>query len=209
MASSKLKLSEKKFNSKLSMLLATGLAAIASAAPPAAEAGSLNWKFKYSNQLEADVTVQANGINPLIPGNTYSITSISGTIGAVAGVCGTGCFPITGLSNFYGETNTFQYNPTLNPNDPNAFFTDLAGIGFTTSETANWSLYWSLAFPDFGPADSYFTDSATTTPQDGSIIGAGPQAPVPTPGPVPIFGASAAFGMSRRLRRRVLTSRLR
>ncbi len=33
-----------------------------------------------------------------------------------------------------------------------------------------------------------------------------PTAPAPVPGPLPLFGAAAAFGMSRRLRRRIKLS---
>jgi hypothetical protein len=41
------------------------------------------------------------------------------------------------------------------------------------------------------------------------FFGAGFATPVPTPGPLPLFGAAAAFGWSRRLRRRTGGARLR
>jgi len=202
------------FTNSLSAMAAAGLVAVV-CTPRAAEAGSLNWKFKYANQIEADVTVQANGAGSIDPGVLYTITGASGTIGAVGGVCGATCFNITGLSNYNGATNTFQYNPSLNPNDPSAFITDIDGISFVTNEVASFNIYWSINSPTLGIADSYTTNSpsasAASIPLAGSIIVAGPSAPVPSsvPGPLPIFGAGAAFGMSRRLRRRVLSSKLR
>ena len=208
------KLSVSHFVNSLSAMAAAGLVAVV-CTPRAAEAGSLNWKFKYANQIEADVTVQANGAGSIDPGVLYTITGASGTIGAVGGVCGATCFNITGLSNYNGATNTFQYNPSLNPNDPFAFVTDVDGISFVTDEVASYNIYWSINSPTLGIADSYTTNSpsasAASIPLAGSIIVAGPSAPVPSsvPGPLPIFGAGAAFGMSRRLRHRVLSSKLR
>jgi hypothetical protein len=175
------------------------------ATPQAAEAGVHSWQFKYSNNLEANVTLAFAGA--LTPATTFNITGITGYIGAVSGVGG---FNITGLSSYAGASNQFQYNPTLSPNDPNAFFTDVDGISFTTDETASWNIYNTGS--GFAVANAYTTDSASTVIKNGSIIVAGPPAPPQfsvVPGPLPIFGAAAAFGMSRRLRRRVLTSQLR
>jgi len=176
-----------------------GIAAVV-AAPLAADAGTLTWNFTYANSLSATVTVEADPPNPLVLGTVYNITSISGTIGG---------YTITGLSSFNSATNAFKY-------DPSGIFTDSDGVSFLTNEPlqpgpgfVSWNLYNSLGTSPgiYGIADTYETTSPSTNPLTGAIIEPGP--PAPAPGPLPIFGASAAFGVSRRLRRRLLASQLR
>jgi len=203
-------LSGKKLTKALFTLAGAGLVAVVSTTPRAAEAASLNWNFLFSNSLQADITIQTSG--PITTGVTNSITGISGTIGGTGRPCisSNDCYIITGLNTSYGSpTNTFQYNPTVYPSDPNAFFTDLYGISFDTSETAQWNISFQAGGSTYGKADYYLTDGSITIPEYGPIQGPGPAAPVPAPSPLPIFGAIAAFGTSRRLRSRVLSSQLR
>jgi len=202
--------SAKFFTRAISLVAVVGVAA-EFAAPRSAEAGSLTWAFTFSNGIDANVTVNATPVT-LATGTTYSITSITGTIGTLSGVCQAGpnkC-DITGLNTtFNTPSNQFQYNPTLSPNDPTAFFTNFQGISFNTSETAEWNIYFNVDDGTFQVANSYETNSSYFTGQgvqSGVIPVPGPPAPIPTPGPLPILGASAAFGMSRRLRRRIITS---
>jgi len=69
----------------------------------------------------------------------------------------------------------------------------LAGLGFTTTGLRGT---WILQ-----PLDSSDTYTANDTIQ--VVIGAPPSPSTAVPGPLPIFGAGAAFGWSRRLRKRI------
>jgi hypothetical protein len=69
----------------------------------------------------------------------------------------------------------------------------LAGIGFTTTGLLGT---WILQ-----PLDGSDTYTANDTIQ--VVIGAPPSPSTAVPGPLPIFGAGAAFGWSRRLRKRI------
>jgi hypothetical protein len=187
-------------------MAAAGLA-VAVSAPKAAGAATFNWAFTFSNGLPANVTVTANGLNPLTPGTPYSIQSITGTIG------GFNIIPTTPIA-YNGASNLIQISDPYNSTVP--FWTNSDGFSFSTTESpiSSWNIYSSVA-SGFAAADLYDTDSVSDPAGSGTIIVAGPPAPpappAPTsvPGPLPIFGACAAFGFSRRLRRRVLTSGLR
>lgn len=69
----------------------------------------------------------------------------------------------------------------------------LAGIGFTTTGLLGT---WTLQ-----PKDG--TDLYTANDTIQVVIGAPPSPPAAVPGPLPLLGAGAAFGWSRRLRRRI------
>ena len=197
------KASTKFFTGALPVMAAAGLA-VAVSAPKIAGAATLNWAFTFSNGLPANVTVTANGLNPLTPGTPYSIQSITGTIG------GFNISPTTPIA-YNGASNLIQISDPYNSTIP--FWTNSDGFSFSTTESpiSSWNIYSSVA-SGFAVADLYDTDSVSDPAGSGTIIVAGPPAPpAPTsvPGPLPIFGACAAFGFSRRLRRRVLTSGLR
>ena len=81
----------------------------------------------------------------------------------------------------------------------------LNGGSFVTTETP------SSATTFYGfISDSLLTDATITRGSDhyvtaGTVIvGTTASAPVAAPGPLPLFGAAAAFGWSRRLRRRLV-----
>jgi hypothetical protein len=169
----------------LPLMAAAGLAAVV-AAPQSADAAGWTYNFTFANSLPVVLTLDTTS-NPLVAGTVYDISSISGTIGGT---------PIAGISTYMGASNKFQY-------DPNSIFADDGGISFEDSDGANWNIYNLLG--GFGTATDFVTDGSFN-PNAGSINVAGPVAPsAPTsaPGPLPLFGASVAFGMSRQLRRRV------
>lgn len=78
--------------------------------------------------------------------------------------------------------------------------------------------YTTVIDPDFGNTSLFgYSYSSFTNPPAVTRLSAGSnfnntyavasaQAPSAVPGPLPLFGAAAAFGMSRRLRRRIKLS---
>ena len=145
------------------------------------------------------MNVTANGADPLTPGISCPITDITGTIDSF------NISPTTPIA-YNGASNNIQISNQNNPTIP--FWNDSSDFSFSTNEspTSSWNIY-SSAFSGFRAPVPYDTDSVSDPGGSGTIIVAGPPAFVP--GTLPIFGACAAFGISRRLRRRVLTSGLR
>ena len=84
---------------------------------------------------------------------------------------------------------------------------DGLGIGFQTN-TGNYVGISKAGDLSFGPITFI---SMTFYGDDGSMTSStlSPVLPAPVPGPLPLFGAGAAFGWSRRLRRRVQSGSLK
>jgi len=185
---------KQKTSTALSFLAAAGLAT-AVAAPRASHAGTdAEFIFKYTNDLTAKVKLKTSSLTPLVPGTIYDIIGIEGELPSPGGAT------ITGLT-------IDPLNPGFIPKfkyDPLAIETNLDGIYFDTSDTLKWNIYFSQGASSYGVADQWYNNSIQI-PNTGTIIVPGtPAPPAPTvPGPLPIFGATAAFGMSRRLKRRV------
>ena len=91
-----------------------------------------------------------------------------------------------GIANTYTSSNAINSTATFNAKT-------LTGIGFTTTGLLGT---WTLQ-----PLDGSDTYSAFDTIQ--VVIGAPPSPSTAVPGPLPLFGAAAAFGWSRRLRKRI------
>jgi hypothetical protein len=184
--------------------MSAGLA-VAVSAPKAAGAATLSWTFSFLNGLSATLNVTANGADPITPGISYSITGITGIKGIIGGFNISTTTPIA----YNSASNLIQISNPCDSTLP--FWTNSDGFSFSTDDpsTSSWIIFTSNPSV-FNVPDSYNTTNLTTGPAGvGTIIVAGPAAPIPAPGPLPIFGACAAFGISRRLRRRVLTSGLR
>jgi hypothetical protein len=104
----------------------------------------------------------------------------------------------TGIPTILIGDNLFGIDPGYTPGTPitsTATFNTktLAGIGFTTTgPLGTWTLQ---------PLDGSDTYNANDTIQ--VVIGAPPSPSTAVPGPLPLFGAAAAFGWSRRLRKRI------
>ena len=98
---------------------------------------------------------------------------------------------VTGLFAYLsGSSSKFIIDPTYSSNTPivsSATFnsTTLAGLGFTTT----------------GLIGTWTIDGTSETIQ--AILGAPTPSGATVPGPLPLFGAAAAFGWSRRLRKRI------
>jgi len=91
-----------------------------------------------------------------------------------------------GIANTYASGNAINSTATFNAKT-------LTGIGFTTTGLLGT---WTLQ-----PLDGSDTYNANDTIQ--VVIGAPPSPSTAVPGPLPLFGAAAAFGWSRRLRKRI------
>jgi hypothetical protein len=116
----------------------------------------------------------------------YEISGPASFIGTAFMTAGSGVSGTT--TGFTGEGNIFIIDPAYNFSDPivsSATFNDttLASLGFTTSGLIGT---WSF----IGTSESIQV-----------VLGNPPAAAVP--GPLPLFGAAAAFGWSRRLRKRI------
>jgi hypothetical protein len=170
------------------LCLAAGVAAVATAAP----AQALTWNFSATldgiNQTVSG-TFETAGTTPII-GQVYTITSISGSVNGEA---------ITGLIDSAGS-NTFQWNGS-----PSSLVSDYIGINFSTLSEIFINLYLnSEGSGGYEAVDVWGTNS------NGGVISSSslsPVIPAGVPGPLPLFGAVAAFGWSRRLRRRVHPAR--
>jgi len=124
---------------------------------------------------------------------------------------------------------------TYNDNSSRFTTTEMPWFGSESSaEQFAIAVGTQLGLPVFGNAGPFFAYSIRTDPRGGVTLGnysyeslsnppgvsttvsgasfsasyavASAQAPSAVPGPLPLFGAAAAFGMSRRLRRRIKLS---
>jgi hypothetical protein len=177
-------------------ILLSGLAAASVLACTPAHALSWNWSASFAGSFSGTATGVAitDGSTPVI-GQTYTITSITGTLSALGE-----SLPITGPNSYQSATNTFTYNgpgTSIFAASANGISWSFPYLGFTV----NTNLY-HYNNPGSGPGivnawRTSFGQSGTVT---SSLV---TPVPVPTPGPLPLMGAGAAFGWSRRLRRRV------
>ncbi len=149
-------------------------------------------------------------------GGTIDVASLDQTLG-------TG--PVTFTVEVFGSTKTVVASyllgssseidfQTLVPcsgvcfdswNPSNFNFSSIPG-GSITSSTTWRSLLGTFSGTNSGSGDFTWSTAApqgggTMTPPPSSITFSDPNAPVP--GPLPVFGAAAAFGWSRRMRQRI------
>lgn len=153
-----------------------------------------NWSFVGASfSQSASGTFTTADVTPT-PGVTYPIIGITGTYNR-DGVA----YNITGLSSAYGSDNQFQVGGL--PSSPILLTT--AGISFTVDAPALVNLYCDQADPisnPFCPATKLASDF---TGGGGLMVSSNVE---PVPGPLPLFGAAAAFSFSRRMRARIKQS---
>jgi hypothetical protein len=130
--------------------------------------------------------------------NTYNIqgpTSFNGTVNIrpTDSVTGIPTY-LKGADNYFGIDTGYTPGTSITSTATINSQT-LASIGFTTTGLLGT---WTLQ-----PADSSDPYTANDTIQ--VVIGAPPSPSTAVPGPLPLFGAAAAFGWSRRLRKRIAT----
>jgi hypothetical protein len=178
---------------RLSIALAAAASLAALAVPNAAQALTWNWSFTtdFSDQFGSGTFTTADAVPSA--GTTYQITGITGTYDRD----GTS-YAITSLDN--NATNQFRWDGT--PASAILVDTFPSGIGFYVN--AGGTLVRLLNFsPSFGPITATITDFPGNDGQITSSLLSPVTPPASVPGPLPLFGAGAAFGWSRRLRRRV------
>lgn len=114
-----------------------------------------------------------------------SVTGIAAGMNA-GGPTGTGNPGYLFLSPSYSPATSISSTATFNDKT-------LAGLGFTTTGLiGTWTLMPANVNDSYSAFDTIYV-----------CLGPGPCGATPTPGPLPVLGAAAAFGVSRRLRRRV------
>ena len=162
----------------------------------AVPAQALTWNWSDTGNTTSGQGTFTTAGTTAQAGITEAITAITGTYtrSGTGGVDGT--FQITGLSNLNNADNLFSWDGT----NSSAIYAD-AGIAFSTD-------YLKSVLIDYD--DSGFGPVSITTSSflgnDGVIISSSLSPVLATaPGPVPLFGAAAAFGCSRQLRRRIKT----
>ena len=167
----------------------------------AASALTWNWSFNggplpsgQGTFTTAGSTAQANTLE--------TITGITGTYTDTSGIFRT----ITGLGTLGGATNTFQWDGSnLSP-----IITNYYGIAFILDTLGEVNIYYfnPPSNTDYGGINGSIAAPATGF----SLISSSLLSPVlapssaPVPSPIPLFGAAAAFGWSRQLRRRIKTA---
>ena len=168
----------------------------------AAPAQALTWNWSFTGDLTSGQGTFTTAGTTAQAGITETITAITGTYtrSGTGGVDGT--FQITGLANsIFGGSQIFQWDGT----NTSQIISDYKGIEFTTSN--------GTVVIQFNSAPGFFSSvnitGTTFAGADGSISSS-TLSPVlassPAPSPLPLFGAAAAFGWSRQLRRRIKTS---
>lgn len=132
---------------------------------------------------------------PFGPYNAYLISGPSGIPGTV---------DYSGADSSSGISVGFQSNGSLNLF---RFFVDPA---FTGGQIFSETIFYSKTLAaDFGITAAGLFGTWTLQPADGTDPYSANEAinlfvgPLPAPGPLPLFGAAAAFGWSRRIRRRI------
>jgi hypothetical protein len=106
-------------------------------------------------------------------------------------------YSITGLSSLGGASNLFQWDVS----SASSILTNSGGISFSFDNGEGLNIYSNLG--GFNVINQLTT---TFSGLDGVITSSSLNpvaAPEPVPGPLPLLGAAAAFGWSRRMRRRL------
>lgn len=166
-------------------------------------------------QSGADVVAQASGtLNLGTPNTVANCASNGGLDSSIAVVCtGPGTFlqmfPITGPTTFPGNVNIFS-GTGIGPET-----TGLSGVGngfginpsYVSGQPINSrSIFLNQTLASLGFNTTGLIGTWTLAEGGDQInLVLGPPAPAAAsaPGPLPLLGAAAAFGFSRRLRRRV------
>jgi len=183
--------------------LPIALAAAASlatlAVPNAAHALTWNWSFTTNDPSQSGSGTFTTADAVPSAGTTYQITGITGTYDR-----GGTSYAITSIDN--NAINQFRWDGT----PTSAILVDTFPSGIVFCETGGTlARLLNLTPTSFGP----ISDTLTDFPGSDGIITSSLLSPVTpqasVPGPLPLFGAGAAFGWCRRLRRRVKSSSLK
>jgi hypothetical protein len=129
-----------------------------------------------------------------LPSQANPVYRVSGPTSFNGSVSAIGASSVSGIATILTPTSFALRAPYINntPIISSATFNNatLAGLGFTT--TTGLLGTWQL------------TDTPGPSGQINLVLGP----PAAVPGPLPLLGAAAAFGWSRRLRRRIATAKI-
>jgi hypothetical protein len=147
---------------------------------------------------------EAHALVVNVNGQNYDVTTFTGTynnnISKFATAANGGVMPWWG-SQSTADSFTSAVNTGLGLPNGGGFLGPL--FGYATSGTnAIGYVYWDSALSDVSPTTS---TSRLNTRTWAQATPAAPSAPA-APSPLPIFGAAAAFGASRQLRKRIKRS---
>ena len=190
---------------RLKRLMAHGAvgAALLATCLQAGAASALTWNWSFNGGplpsgqgafTTAGSTAQANTLE--------TITGVTGTYIDSNGISRT----ITGLVNLFGATNQFQWDGS----NASPIITDYDGIAFALDTLDQVVIYYYNGTDNTGSGgitDYILAAGVPYGPLSSSLL-----SPVlspssaPVPSPIPLFGAAAAYGWSRQLRRRIKTS---
>lgn len=167
------------------------------ATPNTAHALTWNWSFSGTNG-SAQGTFTTAGTTAQ-PGVIETITGISGTY-IRSDTFGAGTYSIIDLDSYQSPSNTFKWDGSSG----SSLFVQLRGITFLLANFQSVNIF--SRFSADGSVDDILT---TFGGGDGIILSSTLSPVIDVPGPLPLFGAGAAFGWSRRLRRRVKKASLK
>ena len=190
-------------------ILLAAVAAVAIQPSSAVAVTTWDWSFTTSDPgISGSGTFTTADVTPAAFTN-YGIAGISGSI-TYDGMTSA----ITGLSSYNGSDNLFAWNGTAS----SSLLATSNGISFETA-TESYNLFAAFfSVPDNDlRVDFICLENAdvcrgiNTQPPllFTSSLQPRTDGPAPVPGPLPILGAGAAFGWSRKLRRRISTSSFR
>ena len=176
-------------------------AAVAVGTLSAGSAQALTWNWSFTADLSSGQgTFTTAGPTP-VADSIETITAITGTYTRFGNTSENGTYEINGLDS-YIATNTFIWDGS----GTSPIITDLNGIAFNLKGTDNGVriYYGGSNKTGFGPVDtisSSFSSRGAPVIYSSSLSPVSPTASVP--GPLPILGLAAAFGFSRKLRKRI------
>lgn len=157
-----------------------------------------------SAQAACDPASPANTCRVTVGGLQYDVTTFTGTYNDNASKFSSTLMPWYGSSSIANQFAATVGGGLLYPNGGNGPF-------FAWSQSSgNISIFYTYegnpAYPSSGfPYGQY---SNATIPTGANYVWAQVEAVASVPGPLPIFGAGAAFGFSRKLRKRIQESRV-
>jgi hypothetical protein len=173
-------------------------AAVAVGMLSAGSAQALTWNWSFTGNISSGQgTFTTAGSTPVADA-IETITAITGTYTRFGNNDpGVGTYSITGMSTFAGASNTFKWDGT----SASPIVTDGGGISFGVDSGNKVNIYYN----GFNYGSANLTATSFSGPNDNinssSLSSVSPVANVP--GPLPILGLAAAFGFSRKLRKRI------
>lgn len=174
------------------VLASAGL--LLAAVAPAQAVTTWNWSFSSPYNRSGSGTFTTADVTPTA-GVDIQITGISGTI-----LAGGTPFTITSLSSTLN--NIFRWDGTGSSQiiTESNFLNSNAGVSFDTGNGE-----YRLTSNDFGfdPVQELRGESTAFSVDSSSVQPVFAPPPSAVPGPLPLLGAAAAFGASRRLRHRI------